>query len=60
MQLPNVNAPRAPLTGIVWDIVLDASIPVVLYKLPSVRFSHRLITFVWGCVLVAELSLQSS
>lgn len=37
MQSSDVQASRPPLGGIVWDIVLNAIIPVILYKL-SRRF----------------------
>jgi len=30
------------------------------WQLPEVRFSHRLITTVWGCVFVGELILRIS
>jgi EamA domain-containing membrane protein RarD len=30
----------------------------VAWQLPEVRFSHRLITSVWGCVFVGELMVR--
>jgi hypothetical protein len=39
-----VQASRPPLGGIVWDIALNAIIPVVLYKLSKRYWSHSELT----------------
>lgn len=40
MRTSSVQAPRPPLGGIVWDIVLNAIIPVILYRLSKRYVSH--------------------
>jgi hypothetical protein len=40
MRTSDVQASRPPLGGIVWDIVLNAIIPVILYRLSKHYVSH--------------------
>jgi hypothetical protein len=40
MQASGVQVSRPPLAGIIWDIVLNAVIPLVLYKLSKRYLSH--------------------
>ncbi len=44
MQTSDVPTPRPPLADIVWGIVLNAIIPVVLYRLSKRYFSHSELT----------------